>query len=38
MRKKINQAGGRITSGNMTWVAKPDVYLAGVKNVQTLID
>jgi hypothetical protein len=32
------KAGGRITSGNMTWVAKPDVYLAGLKNVQTLID
>jgi hypothetical protein len=32
------KAGGRITSGNMTWVAKPDVYLAGLKNVQALID
>jgi molybdate transport system substrate-binding protein len=32
------KAGGRITSGNMTWVAKPDVYLAGLKNVRALID
>lgn len=32
------KAGGKITSGNMTWVAKPDVYLAGLKNVQGLID
>ncbi len=31
------KAGGRITSGNMTWVAKPDVYLAGLKNVRGLI-
>jgi molybdate transport system substrate-binding protein len=32
------KAGGRITSGNMTWVAKPDVYLAGLQNVRALID
>ncbi len=32
------KAGGRITSGNMTWVAKPDAYLAGLKNVRALID
>jgi ABC-type molybdate transport system substrate-binding protein len=32
------KAGGKITSGNMTWVAKPDVYLAGLKNVKALID
>lgn len=32
------KAGGRITSGNMTWVAKPDVYLAGLKNVRALIE
>ena len=32
------KAGGKITSGNMTWVAKPDVYLAGLKNVRGLID
>ena len=32
------KAGGRITSGNMTWMAKPDAYLAGLKNVQALID
>lgn len=29
--------GGRITSGNMTWVAKPDAYLAGLANVRALI-
>lgn len=32
------KAGGKITSGNMTWVAKPDAYLAGLKNVRGLID
>jgi molybdate transport system substrate-binding protein len=32
------KAGGRITSGNMTWVAKPDAYLAGLANVRALID
>ncbi|MFY9692251.1 MAG: substrate-binding domain-containing protein [Xanthobacteraceae bacterium] len=32
------KAGGKITSGNMTWVAKPDVYLAGLQNVRMLID
>jgi molybdate transport system substrate-binding protein len=32
------KAGGRITSGNMTWVAMPDAYLAGLKNVRALID
>lgn len=32
------KAGGRITSGNMTWVAKPDVYLAGLKSVRALIE
>ncbi|MDE2199956.1 MAG: substrate-binding domain-containing protein [Rhodospirillales bacterium] len=31
------KAGGRITSGNMTFVARPDVYLAGLKKVQALI-
>jgi molybdate transport system substrate-binding protein len=31
------KAGGRITSGNMTWVAKPDLYLAGLQNVRELI-
>ena len=24
------KAGGRVTVGNMTWTAKPDVYLAGL--------
>lgn len=32
------KAGGKITSGNMTWVAKPDAYLAGLKNVRELIE
>lgn len=31
------KAGGRITSGNMTWTAKADVYLAGLEQVKTLI-
>jgi molybdate transport system substrate-binding protein len=31
------EAGGTITSGNMTWTAKPDAYLAGLKKVDTLI-
>lgn len=26
-------AGGTVTVGNMTWTAKPDVYLAGLKRV-----
>jgi molybdate transport system substrate-binding protein len=30
-------AGGTITSGNMTWTAKPDTYLAGLKKVDALI-
>ncbi|HEY2050198.1 MAG TPA: substrate-binding domain-containing protein [Caulobacteraceae bacterium] len=29
------KAGGKITSGNMTWTAKADVYLAGLKAVKT---
>ena len=28
------EAGGTITSGNMTWTAKPDAYLAGLKKVR----
>jgi ABC-type molybdate transport system substrate-binding protein len=32
------KAGGRITSGNMTWTAKPDAYFAGLKAVSALID
>lgn len=31
------EAGGTITSGNMTWTAKPDAYLAGLKKVDALI-
>ena len=32
------KAGGRITIGNMTFTAKADVYLAGMKKVQELVD
>ncbi|WP_426439270.1 substrate-binding domain-containing protein [Bradyrhizobium genosp. P] len=32
------QAGGTVTSGNMTWTARPDAYFAGLKKVQGLID
>jgi molybdate transport system substrate-binding protein len=32
------EAGGTVTSGNMTWTAKPDAYLAGLKKVKGLID
>ena len=32
------QAGGTITVGNMTWTAKPDVYLAGLAKVNGLIN
>jgi ABC-type molybdate transport system substrate-binding protein len=31
------KAGGRVTSGNMTWTAKPDVYLAGLAQVKEQI-
>jgi ABC-type molybdate transport system substrate-binding protein len=31
------RAGGTITSGNMTWTVKADVYLAGLKDVQRLV-
>lgn len=36
----VNQmkAGGTVTVGNMTWTAKPDVYLAGLNAVQKQID
>ncbi|MGY4310790.1 substrate-binding domain-containing protein [Bradyrhizobium sp. JR3.5] len=37
LEKQI-EAGGTVTSGNMTWTAKPDAYLAGLKKVQNLID
>jgi molybdate transport system substrate-binding protein len=36
--EKQMEAGGTVTSGNMTWTAKPDAYLAGLKKVQSLID
>jgi molybdate transport system substrate-binding protein len=32
------KAGGRISSGNMTWTAKADAYFAGLKAVNGLID
>jgi molybdate transport system substrate-binding protein len=32
------EAGGTVTSGNMTWTAKPDAYLAGLRTVGSLID
>lgn len=32
------KAGGRVTVGNMTWTAKPDVYLAGLRAVDAQID
>ena len=32
------EAGGTVTSGNMTWTVKPDAYLAGLKKVQGLVD
>jgi molybdate transport system substrate-binding protein len=32
------EVGGTVTSGNMTWTAKPDAYFAGRKKVQGLID
>ncbi len=35
---KQMKAGGKVTSGNMTWTVKPDAYLAGLKKVQGLID
>ncbi|HEY1930170.1 MAG TPA: substrate-binding domain-containing protein [Caulobacteraceae bacterium] len=31
------KGGGKITSGNMTWTAKADVYLAGLQAVKTQI-
>jgi molybdate transport system substrate-binding protein len=31
------EAGGTITSGNMTWTVKPDAYFAGLKKVEALI-
>jgi molybdate transport system substrate-binding protein len=31
------KAGGTFTSGNMTFTAKPDAYLAGLKKVKSLI-
>jgi molybdate transport system substrate-binding protein len=32
------RANGVITSGNMTWTAKADVYLAGLRAVRALVD
>ncbi len=35
---KQMEAGGTITSGNMTWTVKPDAYFAGLLKVKALID
>jgi molybdate transport system substrate-binding protein len=35
---KQMEAGGTVTSGNMTWTAKPDLYFGGLKKVKQLID
>ena len=35
---KQMEAGGTLTSGNMTWTAKPDAYFAGLRAVEGLID
>ncbi|MCX7320689.1 MAG: substrate-binding domain-containing protein [Hyphomicrobiales bacterium] len=35
---KQMKAGGTVTSGNMTWTAKPDAYFAGLGKVKQLID
>lgn len=35
---KQMKAGGTITSGNMTWTAKPDAYFAGLVKVKQLIN
>jgi ABC-type molybdate transport system substrate-binding protein len=32
------EAGGTITSGNMTWTVKPDAYFAGLNKVRGLIN
>ena len=32
------EAGGTVTSGNMTWTVKADAYFAGLKKVQGLIN
>ncbi|MGC8591506.1 substrate-binding domain-containing protein [Acidithiobacillus sp.] len=34
---KQMQRGGTVTIGNMTWTVKPDVYAAGLKKVESLI-
>ena len=31
------EAGGTITSGNMTWTAKPDAYFAGLKKIEQFV-
>ena len=36
--EKQLKADGRVTIGNMTFVAKADAYLAGLKKVESLID
>jgi ABC-type molybdate transport system substrate-binding protein len=34
---KQMEAGGTVTSGNMTWTARPDVFLASLAKVQGLV-
>lgn len=34
---KQMEAGGIITSGNMTWTAKPDAYFAGLKKIDQYV-
>ena len=35
---KQMEAGGTVTSGNMTWTVKPDAYFAGLVKVRQMID
>ncbi|MEJ0095917.1 MAG: substrate-binding domain-containing protein [Methylocella sp.] len=35
---KQMEAGGTVTSGNMTWTVKPDAYFAGLMKVNQLIE
>ena len=30
-------AGGTVTSGNMTWTARPDAYFAGLARVKAMV-
>ena len=35
--EKQMDAGGTVTSGNMTWTAKPDAYFAGLSRVKAMV-